>query len=303
MRHLGWSCLTILFVLFLSFGIAAAGGLEPTEDESERMADETSDWLKRVDWGFSAGTDVKPTYYFQTVQPLYQSYHKDETLFIQPRVNIVRDSGTEVYNLGLGYRWLTPDESRLYGLNTFYDYSAEHSHYRVGVGSELLGKILEARLNTYWGLSSRRTVSRTGASATYEKVVDGLDFELGGPFIPHLPWIKLYGSGFWYDYKHGDDCEGWKLRTRLQRIKTSSLDFILWDDNKGDTEFQIDCRITIPFDTWQDILDSFERSDEPYPDRDLKEEMLEPVERDYNIKVEKWIETVGTTIEVKRGDN
>ena len=290
MRPVKWKRLFVS-VLLLSFCLTSAG---------VRAEEDTPDWRKRIDFGIEVGTDVKPNFYFQTVQPLYQSAGEDRTFFIQPRASARGD--TEVYNLGIGYRWLNTDQTRLYGINTFYDYSAEHANYRLGAGLEALGKVLEGRLNTYWGLSDKRIIAESSTFASYEKVVDGFDVELGGPFIPHLPWLKIYGSGFWYDHKHSKDLEGWKLRARFEPMKITAFDFIVWDDNKGDPEVRVDSRVTIAFDTWGDIKDSFAWNDEADKDRDLKEEMLKPVERDHDVKVERWMETAGATIEVRRGN-
>ncbi len=260
--------------------------------------DDRADWIKRIDMGIEAGTEQKPIWYFETVQPLYTTIGGDKTIFIQPRVS--KQSEDETMNMGLGYRWLTYDESWILGVNTFYDHATEHDHYRAGVGLEALGKIFEARVNSYWGLSDKRLVEETGTSATYEEVVDGFDVELGGNIIPHLPWLKLYGSTYWYDHKKFDDKEGWKARARIEPTDFINCDLIVWDDNKGDTELKADLAVSIPFDTWSDIKETFRISKDKYEDKDLSESMLIPVERDHEIKVEKWMETSGLTVEIGR---
>jgi len=262
----------------------------------------TPEWLQRVKFGIDAGTGQKPIWYFETVQPLYQSQAKDRTVFIQPRAN--KQGSDETLNLGLGYRWLTSNENWLLGINTFYDTTTEESHYRIGFGLEAVGKVLEGRLNTYWGLSDKRVIEETTTTKTYEEVVDGADIEFGGPVIPHMPWLKLYGSGFWFDHKHSDDREGWRLRIRLDPVKCINTDIILWDDNKGDTEIRGNISVRIPFDTLKDFKSAFKLADEKYVDRDLKKQMLVRVERDYEVKVEKWIESKvgGVTIEIKRAN-
>jgi len=268
----------------------------------EEQQQNIPEWLERVDFGVDMGTDQKPRWYFETVQPLYQTNSRDKTIFIQPRAN--KHGDDETYNLGLGCRWLASEDSVLLGINTFYDHSVEDAHYRVGIGLEAIGKVLEGRLNTYWGLSDKRLVEETSTSYTYEEVVDGADIEIGGPIIPHAPWLKVYGSGYWFDYKKFDDREGWRVRLRLDPIKCIDTDLIVWDDNKGDTEIRADVTVKIPFDTWADIKEAFRLADEKYEDRDLKEQMLVPVERDHEVKVEKWTEskTGGATIEIKRGN-
>jgi len=280
--------------LFLSVGF-----LHADEDES---ADEIPDWLKRVSYGIDIGTETKPLIYFETVQPLYQSPEEDENIFIQSRVNI--KDGNSIYNLGIGRRKIAThyNKTLLVGINAFFDYEHRRDRYRTGAGLEVIGKSLEARLNTYFGLSMTKLVDETTDSQTYEKAVDGADIEIGGPIIPHMPWIKIYGSGYWYDYKKFANKEGWRLRTRLEPFKHSHMDFIIWDDNKGDIEVRADVFVQIPFDRWEDIKDAFKKSNDAYPDRDLKDEMLKRVERSNEVTVEQWMNVGTVTIEIKRAD-
>jgi len=65
------------------------------------------------------------------------------------------------------------------------------------------------------------------------------------------------------------------------------VDLIVWDDNKGSTEYRSDIAVSIPFYSWTDIKDIFKTSEDAYSDRDLKEDMLKRVERSNEIEVEK----------------
>ena len=259
------------------------------------------EWIKRIDFGVDVGTDQKPYVYLETVQPLYQNKERSRILFVQPQ--IMTHNGKSIYNLGMGYRKLLFNESVLGGINIFYDYQDEYSHSRWGLGLEALGEKLEARANTYFGISGRRTIKETSTHYTYEKVVDGLDFEIGGP-LPHFPSIKVYGSGFYYNYEKFKDKEGWKLRTELTLNQNSKINLIIWDDNKGDTEFRTDAYFSIKFDTLSDFFTPFKTSSQTYPRRDLRKYMLSRVERNYQIEVEKWTESKvgGVIVEIKRGN-
>jgi hypothetical protein len=53
---------------------------------------------------------------------------------------------------------------------------------------------------------------------------------------------------------------------------------------------------------WTDIKDIFKTSEDAYPDRDLKEDMLKRVERSNEIEVEKWMNVGVATIEITRAD-
>jgi hypothetical protein len=265
------------------------------------QAEETKsppDWLKRIEFSAQWETDKKPTVYFETIQPFYQSPDKINTFFYQPRVSL--RSGDLIYNFGVGYRRLA-SEDLLLGLNVFGDYADRHEHGRVGCGFEALGQTLEARINGYFGVTSKRVVEEQDTvSTTYERVADGLDGELGSP-IPYLPWLKLYGSGFWYDFKKSSDKIGWKGRLEATLNKALILEFYTWDDNKGRQEFGGRARCRLNFDRFADFKEIFKLASVAFPKKDLKESTLVPVERNFDIVVEKWIEAPNGTVQVVIG--
>lgn len=272
-------------------------GTEDPNAESSSFED-TPDWVKRVEFSWKWETDKKPTFYFQTVQPLYQSYDNTACVFIQPRVSLRDERAT--YNLGLGYRELVSD-SLLLGVNIFGDYEDLHEHGRIGLGLEALGEILEARLNGYVGVTTKRVISQTSSGVTtYEKVADGLDFELGAP-IPYMPWLKVYASSFWYDFAKFNDKHGWKARLEATLNDAVTLELFTWDDNKGGQEYGGRFRFNLAFDGLADFKSAFALSDEPFPKKDLTEQILIPVERDFDITVEKWSESATMSVEIGRG--
>jgi len=261
------------------------------------------EWVKRISFGFDACTDAKTKIYFETVQPLYQDTEKLNTLFVQPRASI--ESGNGAYNLGLGYRRLTDDRSDLMGINTFFDYEDDDRHYRAGIGVELFLNLIEIRGNSYFGLSPRRVISETDTVKEYEEAVDGLDGEIGLP-LPYLNWVKVFGGANWYNYEKFGNKEGWWVRTEFKPLKYSTINLISWDDNKGDPEFRVDARITIPFDAFSGkdrgkIVNTL-ISKQPYPEKaDHSDRVLDRVEREYNIEVERWREGSGIIVEIRRG--
>lgn len=273
---------------------------KPKKDE-EKFGSEIPDWLKRTNYGISVETHQKPRYYLETVQPLYQTMDKTHTFFTHDRISIQNERGT--YSAGLGYRRLLFNDGLLAGINTFFDYQDLHRHYRQGLGIEAIGKRLEARLNSYFGLSPKRIVQETSASTTYEKAVDGYDIELGGP-VPYLPWLKLFGSYYYYDYKKFKDMGGGKFRAEIKPFEFIVINLETYNDNKGGAESSIDCRLNLAVDdfTPRSILSAFKLAKEPYPATDLTKRTLDRVERNFVIQVEKWKETGNGIIEIKRGN-
>lgn len=270
-------------------------------EDASIVSQDTPEWLKRVEFSTEYETDKHPTFYFQTVQPLYESFDNAETVFYQPRVSL--RAGDLTYNLGVGYRNVVSD-NLLLGCNLFGDYQDLHEHARLGIGLEALGQVLEARLNSYLGvLTTKRVVEENASSTTYERVADGLDFELGAP-VPHLPWLKFYSSGFWYDFDKFSDKKGWKSRLEAKPTECLALELYTWDDNKGEQEYGGKVRFNVAFDKLSDFKEIFKRSDKSFPKKDLKKQLLIPVERNFDIVVEKWTESKigGVAVEIKRGN-
>ncbi len=79
--------------------------------------------------------------------PLYNGWD-NWVLFLDTRVHVF-NSGRPALNAGVGTRYLT--ESRLWGLNTYYDYrKTRRQHYnQVAMGCESLGEVWDFRLNGY----------------------------------------------------------------------------------------------------------------------------------------------------------
>ncbi len=258
--------------------------------------DDFPDWLNRMEFSFQVETDAKPMFYFQTVEPFY--YDGMSTWFYQPRISLMDDDFT--FNFGVGYRRLI-GEGLLLGYNLFGDYVEKYGHGRVGLGIEAIGKVCEFRMNSYFGITSKRIVKEDSSSSTYERVADGLDVEIGSP-IPYLPWVRVYVSGFWYDFDKFKDKKGWKLRMEMCLWKFLTGEIYTWDDNKGEQEFGGRVRCKIAFDNVVDLMRVFSISDVAFEDRDLSQELLSPVERNFNVVVERWIESTSMTVEVGRGN-
>jgi len=289
-------------VFFVFLIVACAASILYAEGED---AAKIPEWLKRINFGVDAGTGQKPRLYFETVQPLYQDPDKLNTYFIQPRYSLENEESA--FNLGLGYRRLLSDDSVLLGANSFFDYEMDDDHYRIGAGLEAFINQIELRGNAYIGLSPRRLVEEIGSTSTYEKAADGFDAEVGLP-LPYLNWIKVYGSGYWYNYEKFANKEGWRVRSQVEPFEYTTINLIFWDDNKGDAEFRVDARVAIPFELFygEEKAEDWCKvkvSEAAYPEKVTHEDkLLDRVEREYKIEVEKWSSSAGATLEIKRGD-
>ncbi len=287
--------LLFLFV-FVTLALLASPWIQ-AEDNSSNSSEDIPAWVKRIEFSAQLETDKNPLFYFQTVQPFHQNPDKTDALFIQPRVHV--RAGRTTSNLGIGYRRLA-SENWIWGANLFADYQDLHRHGRLGLGLEALGQIIEFRANSYFGgITNKKRIQDSASVNIYEEAVDGVDAELGFP-LPYLPWLKLYGSGLWYDFKKFDDRTGWKSRLEAKVNEALRLEFYTWDDNKGEQEYGGRIRINMAFASFFDFKDVFRFSSEAFPQKDLKEDVLIPVERSFDVTVEKWQETGGLTVEAGR---
>ena len=122
----------------------------------------------------------------------------------------------------LGYRWLDPQQSWMFGVNAGVDTRPAYSQYafQAGVGAEALSRALEFRLNGYIPFANTNDLYSTGwtnAALTgdrlildgynqYVVAVGGVDFEAGVP-------LKTWKNGsLWayaaYYYLNGDYLAG-----------------------------------------------------------------------------------------------
>ena len=243
------------------------------------------DWIKRTSIAVEAGTDAKTKYFLETIQPLSVSEDKGRALFTSARISGQDDRA--IYNLGLGARRVFKD-AYLLGTNIFYDYQDLHQHHRSGIGFEAMtDRGLEGRVNTYFKVSNIRQVEENAGGQNFEKVANGLDWEIGGP-LPYLNALKLYGGGSWYSFERFRNKYGWKMRAEYNPVKYSRLVFEVRDDNKRkNAAYRVECAITLAFSSFhpRDILRDLKASKEAFPKINLKEKTLDRVVRDFDITV------------------
>ncbi|KAF0118972.1 MAG: adhesin/invasin, partial [bacterium] len=259
------------------------------------------EWLKRTSYSIELENDQKLKYYFETVQPLWETNNGCKVLFNHSRISL-KDS-RPTYNIGLGLRELLNDDLLLGG-NIFYDYQDLHKHSRLGVGGEYITQELEARINGYLRIVNERIVSENDSEKTIEKVANGFDAELGGP-VPFFKMLSVYGGGYWYHFDHFQNKYGWKLRSELKPYDFTRLTFELYNDTKrGGMSYSLEGALSLRFTSFAlgDILGDIREGRRAYAKADLREKMLDRVVRDFDITVVRVKEdkTTGLTVEAGR---
>lgn len=296
--------ISLFIIAFSVVSLYADEGVKSQNKKSPQAAPENKqqaipDWVKRTNFAIEAGTGQRPKYFLETIQPLLGTQEKDIVFFNQSRIS--ERNSRPTYNLGFGLRTII-NQAYLWGINYFYDYQDLNKHSRGGVGLEAISdRGLEARLNTYFRISKNRLVKEDGANEYYEKVANGLDWELGAP-LPYLPFLKIYGGGNWYNFGHFKNKSGWQMRLEYTPIKYSRLDFIMHDDTKSkDLDYRFEGAITLAFTSFSlsDIFKDIKGSQVAYPKIDLHDKVLDRVVRDFDITVIKSTQskTTGLTVE------
>ena len=136
--------------------------------------------FENTDFSIKKIETIKPEIGIQTFKIF--SEDSSDLSFFQGSL-FLHDSDRETFNFGLGQRYLSNDESILFGLNAFYDYEFDYEHQRFSIGAEIKSSILDLNYNQYFAQSS----SKKGKNGKDEEAIDGYDVELNIiKFVEHL---------------------------------------------------------------------------------------------------------------------
>lgn len=177
-----------------------------------------------------------------TVQPIRSSPDKRHNTFWQgswyhgesPDFSdgVVRNT----INLGLGYRYMTPNEKHLYGVNLFYDHEFPYDHQRMSLGVEYLNSLIGLRMNRYFSLSGYRSRD----DGYQERALGGWDAEVSGR-LPQIPSVEMFLRGYTWERKptefinpEGTDIWGKELRMEYTPVPAFTVEAGLQDENDGE---------------------------------------------------------------------
>ena len=198
-------------------------------------------------------------------------------------------SGNERYigNVGLGYRFLTDDESMMIGFNSFYDHDLTEGHKRASLGFEAKASTLEFNLNQYHALTGmQKTINENSASYTEEQALGGLDYRFASQ-LPHMPWAEFSWTGYQIESdKAAENIQGDIYSLGLALSPTLQLDFSK-DSSDAGTEDVDGANLSFiypPRENKPTLLDGF--SDEVWFEESMQNKLSEKVERNNNLTVE-----------------
>ena len=172
--------------------------------------------FENTDFSIKKIETIKPEIGIQTFKIF--SEDSSDLSFFQGSL-FLHDSDRETFNVGLGQRYLSNDESILFGLNAFYDYEFDYEHQRFSIGAEIKSSILDLNYNQYFAQSS----SKKGKNGKDEEAIDGYDVEIGA-HLPYIPSMKAYLKAFDFEVPGGNDFQGLEFST-LFKVPNSGLSF------------------------------------------------------------------------------
>ena len=187
--------------------------------------------FENTDFSIKKIERIKPEIGIQTFKIF--SEDSSDLSFFQGSL-FLHDSDRETFNIGLGQRYLSNDESILFGLNAFYDYEFDYEHQRFSIGAEIKSSILDLNYNQYFAESS----SKKGKNGKDEEAIDGYDVEIGA-HLPYIPSMKAYLKAFDFEVPGGNDFQGLEFST-LFKVPNSGFSFEIGHtdyDNHNDQSF------------------------------------------------------------------
>ena len=223
----------------------------------------------------------EPSYSILTVRDISKT--EDTNFFSQFSLSN-SDVGSDerlTANVGFGYRFLSDDESAMFGLNSFFDTDLTAGHRRASVGLEAKGAVFDFNLNRYMTMSETKKVEGTD-----EQVVGGTDWSLFSQ-IPYMPWAKIGWTGYSHlRDKASKDVAGNIYTMNMALSPTMELNVSRDKDNSSDAVTSASLTFVYPpKDDRPTLADGF-TSDEIWHKESMKEKLSAKVRRKNNLTVE-----------------
>ncbi len=223
----------------------------------------------------------EPSYSILAVRDISKS--EDTNFFSQFRIanSDVASDERLTANFGLGYRFLSDDQSAMIGFNSFFDTDLTAGHRRASVGLEAKGAVFDFNLNRYMTMSETKKVEGTD-----EQVLGGVDWSLFSQ-IPYMPWAKIGWTGYSnMKDKSSKDVAGNIYTMNMALSPTMELNVSRDKDNSSDAVTSASLTFVYPpKDDRPTLADGF-TSDEIWHKESMKDKLSAKVRRKNNLTVE-----------------
>ena len=207
------------------------GVLEGTKTAASKS---NLDILNRLEFDYTLREGGIDEYSILSVQPILSSANQNHTFFAQGSYGNYEDRDT--VNVGFAYRYITPDDLHMFGMNTFLDHQWPYHHNRMSIGFDYKTSLIGAHLNHYIGLSDWRKRN----DGYEERALTGTDIELSGR-LGQMPEVELFVRGFYWDQEpdpvltpKGDDIWGYEMSAEYTPINMITIRGAILKDNQMD---------------------------------------------------------------------
>ena len=223
----------------------------------------------------------------KTIQPFTKLNRKSKELtFFQGSVSSGKNEGEDriTFNLGIGQRFLIDNKKAIAGVNLFYDQELESGHQRASIGVEYQRSNFSLTANKYLAISDKKIIGDYT-----EEVLDGYDINFSGQ-VPYLPWAKVKGTHYYWDYQTKEDVKGNVLGMSFKLSPSSVLEVGVENSNSATEDKQSTYGklvFRLPFNTNEKTTE-FIIADQPFAAiADMNLKRLPLVKRNNKIRIEK----------------
>ena len=224
----------------------------------------------------------KPSFTLSTVQGLGGGLSNGKLDFFQG--SFMAKKNRDTVNLGVGRRFLSDDESWMYGINVFYDYEIKYGHQRASIGGEMKNAAFEITANKYVAISGWEK----GLNDIQEHALGGYEIEVGGQ-VPYIPTARIFAKSWNWDGKKGTDTKGktYSLQLAAPVMPNMMLEAGRKDvDNAKDIDF-INATYKFKLGEIDKVInDAPFIADEAFASTSMKAHLLDKVRRKNQIVVE-----------------
>ena len=253
----------------------------------------TLDILNRLEIEYRLSDSSLEEYSILTMQPIWDSRDLRHNVFAQ--ASYFKKEPDDIFadpvnyrhtsNAGIAYRYITPSEKHMFGINSFFDHQWPYHHSRISVGLDYKNTLVGLSANKYVGLSDWR---RRG-DGFEEIVLDGEDIEFAGRF-PQLPELEFFAKGYHWNQgitqvlnPDGSDIYGYKFTAEYTPINGLTISGSVRNDNViEDVESKIMLRLNFIFGKGYKYL--FKRPE--YNLNSVLERRYDKVRRNNDIRVQ-----------------
>ena len=228
---------SFLAAIFLSTGIAMAGGVKDAVNQAKNQAVQSvfsygdnaiESWardnlssLRLIEVESRSRADSKPT--FRAITLFELTGNQFDKILSQISYSTFNDR--ETLNTGLVYRSMNQAMTHIYGVNIFYDHEFNTGHARTGLGFEMKSSVYDVNINLYEAMSEIHHVN--GAP---EVAAGGYDAEVGA-VLPYLPWAKLYYKRYQWNNETKNIRHGEAVSLYMEPTTRLSLEAGMQDDS------------------------------------------------------------------------